>query len=114
MTAALTRRVADLPPLAKLAAKARQDYGDAYCGGQIEASLRKVLDARHCPAFRLDDGIARSYMSSGVGPAWKDNLIDRATVAFARACMPSLVESSISNSIGRLRWCSVRRRSAVI
>jgi glutathione S-transferase len=43
-TAGLTRRVADLPPLAKLAAKARQDYGDAYCGGQIEASLRKVLD----------------------------------------------------------------------
>jgi glutathione S-transferase len=45
MTAALTRRVADLPSLAKLAAKARQDYGDAYCGGEIEASLRKVLDA---------------------------------------------------------------------
>ncbi len=45
MTAALTRRVADLPALAKLAAKARQDYGDAYCGGQIEASLRKVLGA---------------------------------------------------------------------
>ena len=45
MTAALTRRVAQLPPLAKLAAKARQDYGDAYCGGQIEASLRKVLKA---------------------------------------------------------------------
>jgi len=45
MTAALTRRVSDLPPLAKLAAKARQDYGDAYCGGQIEASLRKVLGA---------------------------------------------------------------------
>jgi glutathione S-transferase len=45
MTAALTRRVAKLPPLAKLAAKARQDYGDAYCGGQIEVSLRKVLDA---------------------------------------------------------------------
>ena len=44
-TAALTRRVADLPPLAKLAAKAKHDYGDAYCGGQIEASLRKVLDA---------------------------------------------------------------------
>ena len=44
MTAALTRRVAALPPLAKLAAKAQQDYGDAYCGGQIEASLRKVLD----------------------------------------------------------------------
>jgi glutathione S-transferase len=45
MTAALTQRVANLPPLAKLAAKARADYGDAYCGGQIEASLRKVLGA---------------------------------------------------------------------
>jgi glutathione S-transferase len=45
MTAALTRRVAGFPPLAKLAAKARQDYGDVYCGGQIEASLRKVLGA---------------------------------------------------------------------
>ena len=45
MTKALARRVADLPPLAKLAAKAREDYGDTYCGGQIEASLRKVLDA---------------------------------------------------------------------
>jgi glutathione S-transferase len=45
MTAALTRRVADLPPLARLAAEARRDYGDAYCGGEIEASLRKVLEA---------------------------------------------------------------------
>jgi glutathione S-transferase len=45
LTAALTRRVADLPPLARLAAKARKDYGDSYCGGQIEASLRKVLEA---------------------------------------------------------------------
>jgi glutathione S-transferase len=45
MTAALSRRVAALPTLAKLAAKAREDYGDAYCGGQIEASLRKVLGA---------------------------------------------------------------------
>ena len=44
MTAALARRVADLPALAGLAAKAREDYGDVYCGGQIEASLRKVLD----------------------------------------------------------------------
>ena len=44
MTAALSRRVSDLPSLAKLAAKARHDYGDAYCGGQIEVSLRKVLD----------------------------------------------------------------------
>lgn len=45
MTAALTRRVAASPPLADLAAAARRDYGDAYCGGQIEASLRKVLAA---------------------------------------------------------------------
>jgi glutathione S-transferase len=45
MTADLTRRVTKLPPLAKLAAKARKDYGDTYCGGQIEASLRKVLGA---------------------------------------------------------------------
>ncbi len=45
MTAALTARIAALPPLADLAAKARQDYGDAYCGGEIETSLRKVLDA---------------------------------------------------------------------
>jgi len=43
MTAALTRRVSALPALVKLAAKARHDYGEAYCGGQIEASLRKVL-----------------------------------------------------------------------
>ena len=46
-TAALTRRVAALPPFAKLAAKAREDYGDAYCGGRIEASLRKVLSAQN-------------------------------------------------------------------
>jgi glutathione S-transferase len=43
LTAALSRRLADLPPLAKLAAKTREDYGDVYCGGQIEVSLRKVL-----------------------------------------------------------------------
>jgi len=45
MTASLTKRVAALPPLKKLAAKARRDYGDTYCGGQIEISLRKVLGA---------------------------------------------------------------------
>ena len=45
MTAALSRRVSASPPLARLAAKARDDYGEAYCGGQIEASLRKVLGA---------------------------------------------------------------------
>jgi len=43
MTAALTRRVAALPTLKKVAAKARKNYGGAYCGGEIEASLRKVL-----------------------------------------------------------------------
>ena len=43
MTPALSWRISALPPLVKLAAKARKDYGDAYCGGQIEASLRKVL-----------------------------------------------------------------------
>ena len=40
----LTRRVASLPQLTELAVKARRDYGDAYCGGQIEASLRKALN----------------------------------------------------------------------
>ncbi len=45
MTAALAQRVSALPKLAKLAAKARRDYGDAYCGGQVEASLHKVLGA---------------------------------------------------------------------
>jgi glutathione S-transferase len=44
-TAALVRRVADLPPLKALAEKAREDYGDTWSGGQIEASLRKALDA---------------------------------------------------------------------
>lgn len=45
LTAGLTRRVAGLAPLVKLAAQARRDYGDLYCGGEIEASLRSVLDA---------------------------------------------------------------------
>ena len=45
MVAALTQRVAKLPPLAELAAKTRREYGEVYCGGQIEASLRKVLAA---------------------------------------------------------------------
>jgi len=45
LTAALARRVASLPALAELAAEAAETYGDAYCGGKIEASLRKVVDA---------------------------------------------------------------------
>jgi glutathione S-transferase len=44
-TAALTQRIAAVPPLKALAEKARADYGEAYCGGEIEASLRKVLGA---------------------------------------------------------------------
>lgn len=43
MTAGLVRRVANLPPLEQLAARTRRAYGDSYCGGRIEASLRKVL-----------------------------------------------------------------------
>ena len=43
MTASLTRRIAELPALAKLATKTKVDFGDSYCGGQIEVSLRKVL-----------------------------------------------------------------------
>jgi glutathione S-transferase len=45
LTAALTRRIADLPSLLALAERARRDYGDVYCGGQIEASLREALKA---------------------------------------------------------------------
>ena len=43
LTAALARRIGETPALAKLAAKARKDYGETYCGGQIEASLRKAI-----------------------------------------------------------------------
>lgn len=44
-TSALSRRVSNLPALAELAASARKDYGDAYCGGEIGNSMKKVLDA---------------------------------------------------------------------
>lgn len=43
--AGLTRRVAALPALVDLAATARQDDDQTWSGGQIETSLRKVLDA---------------------------------------------------------------------
>ena len=43
LTAALSRRVAATPALADLASRAQADYGDAWSGGKIEASLRKVL-----------------------------------------------------------------------
>lgn len=42
-TAALARRVSELPALVAVAEKARAAYGDTWSGGQIEASLRKVL-----------------------------------------------------------------------
>jgi len=45
MTANLVARVSALPALADLAERARNDYGETYCGGQIEKSLRKVLGA---------------------------------------------------------------------
>jgi glutathione S-transferase len=45
VTAGLCDRVMALPAQAALAAKARADYGQAWCGGEIEASLRKVLAA---------------------------------------------------------------------
>ena len=44
MTAALCQRVSALPSLAKLAEKARKDYGQAYAGGQIGASMAKILN----------------------------------------------------------------------
>lgn len=43
MTANLTRRVSAMPALVELAEGSRRDYGDIYCGGRIEQSLRKVL-----------------------------------------------------------------------
>lgn len=43
MTAGLARRVSSTPALAALAERARRDYGETYCGGRIEQSLRKVL-----------------------------------------------------------------------
>ena len=45
LTAALSQRVSALPALTGLTAQARQDYGDAYCGGDIGKSMAKVLNA---------------------------------------------------------------------
>lgn len=44
MTAALCQRVSALPALIKLAETARRDYGQAYAGGQIGASMAKILN----------------------------------------------------------------------
>lgn len=45
VTAALCRRVSSLPSLAGLAEDARRDYGSAYAGGQIGASMAGVLNS---------------------------------------------------------------------
>ena len=45
VTAALSRRLQQVPALKALSARAWVDYGDAYCGGQIEASMRRVIGA---------------------------------------------------------------------
>jgi glutathione S-transferase len=44
LTAALSRRVAREPALADLAERAWEDWGEAWCGGRIERSLRRVLE----------------------------------------------------------------------
>lgn len=44
MTAALCRRVSALPPLSKLAETAHKNYGQAYAGGEIGASMAKTLN----------------------------------------------------------------------
>lgn len=43
-TAGLMQRMQAEPALAALSAKARKDYGESYCGGEIEKSLRKVVN----------------------------------------------------------------------
>lgn len=43
LTSALVRRVMARPAMAALAQKARADWGEVWCGGQIEKSLRQVL-----------------------------------------------------------------------
>jgi glutathione S-transferase len=42
-SAGLTKRLCAQPALANLAAVSRERFGDAYCGGEIEKSLRRVL-----------------------------------------------------------------------
>ena len=41
--AGLTRRVMAEPALANLAALSRERFGDSYCGGEIEKSMRRVI-----------------------------------------------------------------------
>lgn len=46
MTAALSKRIYEIPALRHLAERAKADYGDAYAGGEIGASMAKVLGRR--------------------------------------------------------------------
>ena len=41
--AGLTRRLSAEPALANLARVSREQFGDSYCGGEIEKSLRRVI-----------------------------------------------------------------------
>lgn len=43
LTNALSRRISEIPELKRLAADARRQYGDAYAGGQIGESMKRVL-----------------------------------------------------------------------
>ncbi|WP_397543854.1 glutathione S-transferase [Roseovarius salis] len=45
-TAALARRIADLPALAAMRDDTDTRFGHAWCGGLIEASIREMLDDR--------------------------------------------------------------------
>ncbi len=42
--AGLTRRLMAEPALANLAAVSRERFGDSYCGGEIEKSMRRAID----------------------------------------------------------------------
>ncbi|EJL34272.1 hypothetical protein [Novosphingobium sp. AP12] len=44
LTSALAKRMHEVPALAALKAKAFEQYGDGYCGGEIEKSLRAVAN----------------------------------------------------------------------
>ncbi|WP_373237621.1 glutathione S-transferase [Cohaesibacter celericrescens] len=44
VVAALSRRVAKQPAIAALIAEQKANWGDLYCGGQIEQSIRKMVD----------------------------------------------------------------------
>ena len=48
--AGLTRRMMATKPLKDLMTWSNDRFGGAYCGGQIEASLRKVMDGSKAKA----------------------------------------------------------------